>query len=791
MSDHGWWSGKTGSGDGDVWRDSGSETGRGKGYRAWTKSRTFWTRLEPDTRDPEFNTMGAKVRDPAWMLTRQWQFGEFNGEDAGSPVVADMSYEREYMSRVRLGLDSDDTTIDYQNRPLEALVEREPMTTASDTSPGLRTRVEAGQAFLRALTEAGYTKSGSPYVADDFVDESTGDGREFIASEPDEPMDAEARRFASLSAGRALDGHAVYERIVVQTQKTHQASDWKGVSWPSQQAEIEKLPIPQGKSLSDPDAEDLKEGMKNFVDHYEGLFDEPSSSDSFPWREDRLEYGFEVATGNQNTETVFEAPEYSGGHLDWYSFSVGDDTDSLDAPEADSDGSRLAEQGSDEAVLSRAEYKGMPVSRFWEFEDGEVSLDSLPAGPDELTKMLTTDFTFAYGNNWFVLPMDAPIGSLTHITEFTVTDNFGRQTTINPVTHETGGPWNMYMHEDVTSSGTADRPGLFLPPTLDESVTSEPKERVYFTRDQMANMAFAVEERVEGPTGDTRVRAEFDEPELTVDRIATGKGVDEERVVLRNTGDAPLDVTGWVVLYSAISKQNLGSDPSLAELHTFPGSDSDPFLVRPDETVTIYTAGKPPGEVPPDDEVYADVQSQQSPQSSSHVWSGNTAFGEVMVRRAQSYGTDNERFVTKELVRDPDEAMPDYRLATSVPDYWFPLKPKEPKTGRNAARDQETAYQLALALLLDADSMDDPLPRIPTPQGRLLSGSDNFELYEEEVPRSGREVERYAQLARWTDGSTWVWSSREASNGKGEARSRLRYDLLDAPDAESASEKSE
>ena len=30
----------------------------------------------------------AEVRDPLWFLTRQWQFGELQGEDAGSPIEA-------------------------------------------------------------------------------------------------------------------------------------------------------------------------------------------------------------------------------------------------------------------------------------------------------------------------------------------------------------------------------------------------------------------------------------------------------------------------------------------------------------------------------------------------------------------------------------------------------------------------------------------------------------------------------------------------------------------------------
>jgi hypothetical protein len=761
-----------------TWNERGLDA---NGFRAWTKSRTFWTRLEPDTRDPSFETLHAPIHDPTWLLSRQWQFGEFEGEDAGSPVLANVHYEREHLGRVRLGTAEDDTARDYRGRPLEAMVEREPMTTASDVDPGLRTRVEAGQAFLRALTEVGYTDDdGEPYTAADFADRDASDGGPFVVSEPDEPMDGEARRYAALVAGRAVDGHAVYESTVTETTKVLAAADWRGVSWPSSGRD---LPLPRGASLDDADADAFKDGLKRFVDHYAGLYDEPTDGDSFPWTPDRLEYGFAVSAGNADRETVLSADEYPGGHLDWYSFTVSDD-DSLDAPAADDGGDDLVESGSAEPVLRRAEFKGMPVPRWWEFEDGDVSLDHLPAGPEGLSKALLVDFAFAYGNDWFVLPLDAPIGSLTHVPEsvdgepgFTVTDTFGRRTAIEPVTDD-ADHWNMYMHRELPSSD-ADRPGLFLPPTLDESVTSDPVERVYFARDEMANVAFAVEERVEGPTGDPRERAEFDSPSLVIDRIATGAGVADERIVFRNPGDAPLDVTGWVVEVDARASKTVSGTPSTETLHTFEASGDDGVVVDPDETLTLYTGTQPAGDLRESDEAWVG--------RSDRVWSDATPYGEVSVWK--DTGTNAEDFVTRDLVTTPDEALPDYRLATNVPDHWFPLKPLAPRTGPNADPADERTYRLALALLLDADSMDAPLTEIPTPAGRLLSEADGFELAEEEIPRAGREVERYYQLARWTDGSTWVWSSRESSNGTGEAASQLRFDVLDDPDPDDASDK--
>ena len=50
---------------------------------------TTFFRLEPDPLRPDV-TLGATapVHDPLWLLGRQWQTGEFQAEDGGSPVMA-------------------------------------------------------------------------------------------------------------------------------------------------------------------------------------------------------------------------------------------------------------------------------------------------------------------------------------------------------------------------------------------------------------------------------------------------------------------------------------------------------------------------------------------------------------------------------------------------------------------------------------------------------------------------------------------------------------------------------
>ena len=50
---------------------------------------TSWTRLEPFARREDVDRgLQATVHDALWLLARQWQNGEFQGEDGGTPVQA-------------------------------------------------------------------------------------------------------------------------------------------------------------------------------------------------------------------------------------------------------------------------------------------------------------------------------------------------------------------------------------------------------------------------------------------------------------------------------------------------------------------------------------------------------------------------------------------------------------------------------------------------------------------------------------------------------------------------------
>jgi hypothetical protein len=153
---------------------------------------TLWTRLDVRTRadDPDV-ALQARLHDPLWLLARQWQFGEFRGEDAGTPIHARLRADAGQLTRFRArGGDSID--VDLSAVPLEAMVEREPVTGASRW----RVRVDAGLHFLRLLGRAGGGRYRGAFTTAYGFDQG---------GLPDATRDSEGAAFGALTAGRVPD----------------------------------------------------------------------------------------------------------------------------------------------------------------------------------------------------------------------------------------------------------------------------------------------------------------------------------------------------------------------------------------------------------------------------------------------------------------------------------------------------------------------------------------------------------------------------------------------------------
>src|SRR5438094_8555704 len=77
---------------------------------------TAYNRLEPRARTEDFaRSLRAEIRDPLWMLTRQWQMGELEAEDAGSAIDTRLLTSQAQIDRVSLGGASAQT--DDENHP--------------------------------------------------------------------------------------------------------------------------------------------------------------------------------------------------------------------------------------------------------------------------------------------------------------------------------------------------------------------------------------------------------------------------------------------------------------------------------------------------------------------------------------------------------------------------------------------------------------------------------------------------------------------------------------------------
>src|SRR5947208_10103257 len=90
-----------------------------------------YNRLEPRARTEDFaRSLRAEIRDPLWMLTRQWQMGELEAEDAGSAIDTRLLTSQAQIDRVSLGGASAQPY--DENIPLETTVERETIAVDDD-----------------------------------------------------------------------------------------------------------------------------------------------------------------------------------------------------------------------------------------------------------------------------------------------------------------------------------------------------------------------------------------------------------------------------------------------------------------------------------------------------------------------------------------------------------------------------------------------------------------------------------------------------------------------------------
>jgi hypothetical protein len=153
----------------------------------------------------------------------------------------------------------------------------------------------------------------------------------------------------------------------------------------------------------------------------------------------------------------------------------------------------------------------MPADRLWEMEDAQVNLGLIESEPWDLARLLVAEFALTYGNDWLVVPVDVPYGSVTTVESVIYRTTFGEHFVVH-TTDDTSpdGRWRMFV---TTTAAGATHDGLLIPPGAVAVQDGPAVEEVLFVRDEMANLAWAVERSVQGPSGSARERSrERDDP---------------------------------------------------------------------------------------------------------------------------------------------------------------------------------------------------------------------------------------------------------------------------------------
>ena len=474
-----------------------------------------WTRLEPSSRNAALEAgLRAEIRDPLWMLGRQWQFGEWWGEDAGSPVQAALRMDCTPLTRylpggVPAGWYATATPVAQGQRidrtiPLETIVERERIRNEQAFAP--RLAAEAGLQFLRLLA-----LGGAPHLRADVT--------RTVPLQPPAaaavPLDPGTQRFLSVMAQRVPDGGLLASTLRV----VSNAAALELFSEPYK-TRVRTSVGTWGTwlgTLAVGDRDRVNTAASAFLDWYTSLFREPGPSPTdTSWVPERLEYELAVSAPTPQAEVLLTAPEYTDGHLDWFSFDTLA-TGSLSAARSDLTEDDLKHEKIRRVALpTPVRYPGMPSARYWEFEDARVDFGAIVTGAQQLAHLLLIEFALVSGDDWYVVPADMPVGSVATVRWLVVTDTFGQRTLVRSAREldraAGAAGWDMFhLAPDLRPVGGTPRavPEAFLlAPSLGTSLHGSTIEDVLLLRDELANMAWAVERIIEGPLGQPFDRAE-------------------------------------------------------------------------------------------------------------------------------------------------------------------------------------------------------------------------------------------------------------------------------------------
>ena len=445
-------------------------------YRA---SIRHWNRLEGRPRTEDFDrALKAEVRDGLWMLSKQWQMGEFKGDDAGSPILAKAHLQATRLTKYQAG----ETTQSFdRDVPLEVKVEQQRLPfQIGDQYVSLDLRLLMGRQWLKMLKTL---DPPDPTLAAKFLVAYSIDPPN--PTDPsDVPITAHVNAWQEVAAvaGRRMDGYELYADLIAGNAASNR--------------------IDAGASTGAVD------GLgEPFMAWFRRLYYQPDATTPNPsWRPEYLEHQFSCsAPADENgDEKVLFADEYYHGHLDWYNLDI--DQERAQLPSV---GDALAWADVEQRftlsfIPAPMTFAGMPHTRWWTFEDWKTNLGGIEPDTTDINKLLLIEFGLVYANDWYLLPFTLPVGSLASVKGLLVTNVFGENTWVDAAgkgNDQDWERWNMYSlairgDEDVEADLS-----LVLLPAVPKTLEGKPLEESFLLRDEVANMVWGVETLVPLVTG--------------------------------------------------------------------------------------------------------------------------------------------------------------------------------------------------------------------------------------------------------------------------------------------------
>lgn len=443
-----------------------------------------WNRLEPRPRKVDFTqALGVTTADALWMLTRQWQFGEFTGEDAASGIKAAVTAGFTPVSRISI-----DGQVEAFNKslPLEAQIEAEPVPF------DWRTNLQVSAYWKKLLKKAGVPQAVFQHFIHFFpMTKLLGNW-----DEADVQGDRKLRNQFDFLETKALDSALFIKELDLKSGNAAEVLK-NHLNYP--------LLLTTEQSEIDTYQSSLADAGKLLQDWFNSLYCMPKITGKSAWNSSRLEYRFDLAAPDleaNRPRIALRSSEYYQGQPDWFAFERDDavpPTNPLVKKDLMNGEQTTVETKSIELLSAITDYPGMPTARWWEFENNVINFGKIDANTSDLTTIVMAEFGFLHSKDWRVVPFNVKFGSISKIQHIVVTDSFGFNISINAPNAD---DWHFIGLTQQKSNGTytAD-PSLFFPPLAYKTQEGRPIEHVLFARDEMANMVWAIEKTVPGFVG--------------------------------------------------------------------------------------------------------------------------------------------------------------------------------------------------------------------------------------------------------------------------------------------------